>query len=95
VEIFTQRLPLRFKRLLDGLMTLLTALLLLFLTWQTADYAYEFTLVRETVQTAYFTIPTWPSRWFVPVGLGLMALIALLQAVLTLCGQRRSDDAGN
>ena len=86
-EIFTQRLPRPMIALLDAIVMLVTAVLLAFLTWRTAAYALEFTQARESVQTAYFTIPTWPSRWFVPLGLGLMALYALVQVLQTLAGR--------
>lgn len=86
-EVFTQRLPLRWQRFLDGICTLVTALALLFLTWRTGAYALEMTRVREVVQTAYFTIPTYPSRWIVPLGLGLMALYCLLQTLQVLTGR--------
>ena len=92
-EVFTQRLPPLVVRIIDAICTLVTALLLAFLTWRTAAYALEFTQVRESVQTAYFTIPTWPSRWFVPLGLGLMALYALMQALKALAGRKPGDPA--
>ena len=93
-EIFTQRMPPRVLALLDAAVTLLTALLLAFLTWRTAAYALEFTQAGESVQTAYFTIPTWPSRWFVPVGLGLMALYAAVQALQAFTGRRPGGSGG-
>lgn len=80
-EVFTQRMSPRAIAILDAIVSLVMAVLLVFLSWRTAAYALEFTQVRESVQTAYFTIPTWPSRWFVPIGLGLMALHALVQAL--------------
>jgi TRAP-type C4-dicarboxylate transport system permease small subunit len=87
-EVFTQRLPPMAVRIIDTICTLVTAVLLAFLAWRTAAYAFEFTQARESVQTAYFTISTWPSRWFVPLGLGLMALYALVQVLHALAGRR-------
>lgn len=92
-EIFTQRLPPLVIALLEAIVTLVTALLLAFLAWRTAAYALEFTQARESVQTAYFTIPTWPSRWLVPLGLGLMALFALVQALLAFAGRTTGGPA--
>jgi len=86
-EVFTERMPPLVVRGIDAVCTLVTALLLAFLTWRTAAYALEFTQARESVQTAYFTIATWPSRWFVPLGLGLMALHALAQALQAFFGR--------
>ena len=92
-EIFTQRMPPLVIALLEAIVTLVTALLLAFLAWRTAAYALEFTQARESVQTAYFTIPTWPSRWLVPLGLGLMALYALVQVLQALAGRTTGGPA--
>jgi TRAP-type C4-dicarboxylate transport system permease small subunit len=90
-EIVTQRWPEPAVRALDAVCLVVTALVLFFLTWRTGAYALTFTKVGAAVETGYFTIPTWPSRWFVPIGLGFMALYATLQAVrLTLGGTRRA-----
>ncbi len=89
-EVFTERMPPLVVRAIDAICMLVTALLLLFLTWRTAAYALEFTEARESVQTAYFTIATWPSRWFVPLGLGLMALYALVQSLQAFAGRGES-----
>lgn len=86
-EIFTARLPQPFVTFLDAVCALATAALLALLAWQTAEYAWSHTLNREHVQTAYFTIATWPSRWIVPIGLALMGLHALLQAVRASTGR--------
>ncbi len=83
-EIATERLPPAALRVLDGLCLLATALVLFFLVWCTGTYALSFTKSGASVETGYFTIPTWPSRWFVPIGLGLMALYAAFQAVCLL-----------
>ena len=85
-EVFTRRMSRRAAAALDALCLLVTALLLAFLTWRTCAYAWSHTEAREHVQTAYFTIPTWPARWFVPAGLGLMSLYALAQALDWLVG---------
>ena len=91
-EIFTGILPTPVRRALAVLGTLVTALLLFFLTWRTGAYALEFTQARESVQTAYFTIPTWPSRWFVPLGLGLMAVHCLTQTLHAFIGRNTNED---
>jgi len=80
-EIVTRHWSERAVRRLDTICLVVTALVLFFLTLRTGAYALTFTEARATVETGYFTIPTWPSRWFVPVGLGLMGFYATLQAV--------------
>jgi len=90
-EIVTAQWPPRAVRFLDAICLLVTGLVLFFLTWRTGAYAVTFTKARATVETGFFTIPTWPSRWFVPIGLGLMALYATLQALrLALPSGRRA-----
>lgn len=91
-EIVTQTLPARIVRMLDAAWMMTTALVLAFLVWCTAAYALSFTRVNASVETGFFTIPTWPSRWFVPFGLGLMMLYAAMQGVRLLL---RGDDAGD
>jgi len=39
------------------------------------------------VQAAEFVIMAWPGRWLVPLGLGLMALQALVNAVRLFAGR--------
>jgi TRAP-type C4-dicarboxylate transport system permease small subunit len=80
-EIVTGRLPAPAIRVLDAACLAVTALVLFFLVWCTSAYALAFTIAGASVETGFFTIPTWPSRWFVPFGLGLMALYATFQAV--------------
>ena len=91
-EIVTAHLPATAVRVLDALFLAVTALVLFFLVWCTGAYALIFTEAGASVETGYFTIPTWPSRWFVPFGLGLMALYATFQAVglmMRHCGADR------
>lgn len=83
-EIITQLLPAPIVRMLDVICLVTTALVLAFLVWCTATYALSFTRVNASVETGFFAIPTWPSRWFVPFGLGLMALYAAIQAIRLL-----------
>lgn len=79
-EILTHRWSERAVCLLDAICRTVTALVLLFLVWCTSSYALALTQAGASVETGYFVIPTWPSRWFVPAGLGLMALYTAFQA---------------
>jgi TRAP-type C4-dicarboxylate transport system permease small subunit len=81
-EIVTRHWSERTVRFLDTVCLIVTALVLFFLMWRTGAYALTFTKARAAVETGFFTIPTWPSRWFVPIGLGLMGFYATLQAML-------------
>ena len=90
-EIVTSRLPQHIVRLIDAGCLAVMALLLFFLVWCTANYALTMTLAGASVETGFFTIPTWPTRWFVPFGLGLMALYASLQAARLLLTPASAD----
>jgi TRAP-type C4-dicarboxylate transport system permease small subunit len=90
-EIVTARLSAPAVRVIDALCLAVTALVLLFLVWCTGAYALSLTEANASVETSYFTIPTWPSRWFVPFGLGLMALYAAFQAVCLVMPRGGAD----
>lgn len=96
-EIVTQYWSERSICILDAICRIVTTLVLLFLTWCTSIYALALTKDGASVATGFFDIPTWPSRWFVPVGLGLMALYTAFQAAslliqFTTLGRRLATD---
>jgi len=80
-EIVTEQLSVKAVRFLDAAWLAVTVMVLCFLVWCTGAYALSFTKAGASVETGFFTILTWPSRWFVPIGLGLMALYAAFQTV--------------
>lgn len=73
VELFTRGLP---PRRLAGLEVAIGAISFCFLvwfTWETVDAAYQSLLEKEQWETADDLVTIWPSRWFIPIGLALMA----------------------
>lgn len=82
--IFTDRLPSPVLLRLIGVTDLIMAGMTALLTWSAVSAAIHATHNAEQVQLAEFLLPAWPGRWFVPLGLGLMSLYALLNGVTKL-----------
>jgi TRAP-type C4-dicarboxylate transport system permease small subunit len=64
--------------------------------WATAQEAITRTLDGEVVQTAADHLIIWPSRWFLPVGCGVMAAYVLLRLIndfRRVAGDRRPPPA--
>lgn len=85
VEMFSNMLPDRAQVWLAALVALLVGLFTGVFAWASTVEAIDRTIEGEVWQSGLETIIIWPSRWFLPVGLGLMAasaLLACLRAVL-------------
>lgn len=85
--LFTDRLADRSRRILEGITALVMAAVATFIAWCSVGSALYATHNGEQVQAAEFVIPTWPGRWLVPIGLGLMAAYALLLGLKLLGGR--------
>lgn len=85
--LFTDNLPPRIKRKLIGVTQLTMAGVALLLAWRGVAAAEHATRTGEQVQAAEFVIMSWPGRWLVPLGLTLMALQALVNAVRLFTGR--------
>jgi len=70
-----------FWRVMGGLSDLVIVLLAAAFAWRTGLAALDATEVGEHVQTAVYTLPTWPSRWLPPIGFAALSLISLAQLV--------------
>jgi TRAP-type C4-dicarboxylate transport system permease small subunit len=84
VDFFTQRLPAAQIRLLDGLGTLLLAVMFALLSWRTGVGAFAVHAAGETSMIR--GLPMWWVYASLAPGMALAALIALLQAWLHLRG---------
>ncbi|WEX10762.1 TRAP transporter small permease [Chelativorans sp. AA-79] len=82
VELFTARLGPRPTLLLDAFGCLALALFAFAVTWMTTLEAIERTRTGEMIDAVYYTIPIWPTRWFPPLGCGLLVLMCLSHAFL-------------
>lgn len=90
-EVFTQNLSDRRKRHMDAFGNILMVVFLFFIVWQSTLDAIESTENQEYEELTYVFLYIWPTKWFVPLGFGLMAAFALLQAVRSLAGAEDGD----
>ncbi|WP_180901446.1 TRAP transporter small permease [Martelella soudanensis] len=84
VELFTARLGPRPTLVLDAFGCLMLAVFALCVTWMTTVEAIDRTEAGEMIDAVYYTIPVWPTRWFPPLGCGLLTAMCLLHAWLYL-----------
>lgn len=80
IGVVYDRLPRKARRYVEGVTLGISFVLFAALTWFTATSAWFNFLIGDTVLGAIQVI-TWPSRFGVPVGLGLLALRLLVQIV--------------
>jgi TRAP-type C4-dicarboxylate transport system permease small subunit len=84
VDFFTQKLPKRSVRVLDGIGALLIAIMCALLAWRTSIGALA---VRESFEASMILdLPMWWVYASLAPGLALAALVALVQAVMHLRG---------
>lgn len=95
VELFTQNMAERWVAGFDAVAMLLSALYLAALSWTATEQALRYTRIGETWDAMFFEIHVWPTRWFIPAGCGIAAVIAALQLVddvrLMSTGRRARD----
>jgi len=94
--LFTDHLPGPVKRRLIAVTHLAMAVAAGLLAWCGVAAAEHATRTGEQVQPGLFIIYTWYGRWLVPLGLGLMALQALVNAIRLFSGRSldRAEIAG-
>ena len=81
VELFTRGLPDRALSKLDGAMGVVTFLFMSAFTWLTAVEAIGRTVEGEVQLTGDDVLIIWPSRWFLPIGGGVMAACVLIRLI--------------
>lgn len=79
VELFTRNLSDRGRFALDGSVGILTLIWVCLLAWYAGEEAVTTTLDGELRETAEGFLLVWPSRWFIPLGCGVMALAVVLK----------------
>jgi len=84
VDFFTEKLPQRSSRALDGIGSILLAVMCLLLSWRTAAGALGVAEAGET--TMIIGLPMWWAYAMLAPGLALTALIALWQGLRQLRG---------
>ena len=85
--LFEDYLPRRLLKRVDGVHDLVMCLLAGLIAYCTMLAAYDATVIGERVQTAFYPLLTWPSRWLVPIGTAVLCVVAALQAVANLAGE--------
>ena len=81
VELFTQKMSPRNISGLNAMVGLLTLLFMVVLTWKTGQEAIYKTAIGEVRETGDTTLLSWPTRWFLPAGMGIMAMAVALRIV--------------
>ena len=79
VEIFTQSLAKRVILVFDAAIGLFMFAYTILFVWRTGVEAIHRTEELEYLQGTGLFITIWPVRWFLPLGFGVMGLIALRQ----------------
>jgi len=92
VTLFTQRLSGLPLKILTLLGLLATAVYLGFISYNGVIEALRRTAEGEAWETAAKLLAVWPSRWFLPVGTGAMALVVLVALVRAL--RNKASGAG-
>lgn len=92
VEVLTERLPAGLQRHLAGWGLLLSAAAFTVLTWRTWLEAVGKYADGASVVQGNTSIIVWPTYFVLPVGFGLMALVAVYKFLLYLTGARSGLD---
>lgn len=95
VELFTGGLPRRTNYAIDGFIGLILTAGAGYFTYAATWKALAMTRVGEFA-IGTIVLPTWPTRWFLVAGLGLLAVTALTEAIddlLTAFGRKSVDEA--
>jgi TRAP-type C4-dicarboxylate transport system permease small subunit len=90
VSVATQQFSPRVQSVLDALASLLGLVLFAYFAWVAFGRAWSATLQGE-FRIASIMVPIWPFRWFIPLGLALLCLQLLVDAVQDLRGSRPSS----
>jgi TRAP-type C4-dicarboxylate transport system permease small subunit len=81
VSLFTQRLGPRAVSAFDAFACLVGVVYTACLTWSGGAIAVLQTARLETLDVTFYDLPVWPTRWFLPLGSGLLMLYMLLHLV--------------
>lgn len=79
-DLFTARAGPRIRRVIEVLSNLALAGFASVIVWKGVELACLRTSESEHIMVSQLFVYVWPSRWLVPVGFGLLALVALSRA---------------
>lgn len=87
VELVTQHFPRRAQEWLIGLVALVSAAYFAAFAWQTwSDALKQYRIGEVALGTVEVTI--WPTRFYLPIGCGLIALVLLYKALRLFAADR-------
>jgi TRAP-type C4-dicarboxylate transport system permease small subunit len=81
VELFTNWMPLRWRALLEALVGVITLVYVCVFTWKTGEEAVSKYLIGEVRDAGVAQLIVWPTRWFLPLGFGVMGLAVAMRIV--------------
>jgi TRAP-type C4-dicarboxylate transport system permease small subunit len=85
VELLTQHLGKRTQEILIGVVAIASALYFGAFTWQTWDDALQKMAVGE-VTLGMMAVTVWPTRFYLPIGCGLITLMLIYKAIRLFLG---------
>lgn len=94
VELISQHLPRRAQEIQIGVVALLSAAYFAAFTWQTWGDALKKFAVKE-VSLGSIAITVWPTRFYVPIGCGLIALMLVFKAIQLFRGDSSVLEQGS
>jgi TRAP-type C4-dicarboxylate transport system permease small subunit len=83
-EFFTAGASRFLRRGMDVAANLCLAGYSVLIVWQSAITAWQRTQETENIMVSQVFLYVWPSRWLVPFGFGLLALVALVKAAAAM-----------
>ncbi|NEW88359.1 MULTISPECIES: TRAP transporter small permease [Rhodopseudomonas] len=88
VELATRHLPGSVQNVLIGVVALLSAAYFGAFAWQTGgDAIKKYEIGEQALGTVAVTV--WPTRFFLPVGCGMIALVLVYKAIRLFRGERK------
>lgn len=85
VELVSQHLPRRAHSILIGIVALISAAYFTAFAWQTwGDALKKYAVGEEALGTVSITV--WPTRFYLPIGCGLIALVLVHKAFRLFAG---------
>lgn len=87
VEVFTQRLPQKYRDRMDFVARVATALIFGAIAISCGLYAYDKMIRNEFQDLVYYDLPIWPSRWIICAGFALTSVAAACAVVRVLAGR--------
>lgn len=91
VDLLAEHLSPSVQRKLIGVVSLASVTFYGLLTWVSLVEALEKAHVREKV-TGSLILPIWPSRFFLPIGCGFIALLLVIKGLRLVFGDSRPLD---